>query len=130
MMELFLLEHKKLWRKTGTKISVFLCFVYLVVFGGILSFQWFNFGSMGDVTNSFGNNFDGYAAIRDRQGYALSFGEDLTDETMQQLVRDYQEMESARTDRELDLTDWKIINDWLVVLWPELQDFGIGIYCK
>ena len=38
-MELFLLEHKKLWRKTSTKISVFLCFLYLVVFGSILSFQ-------------------------------------------------------------------------------------------
>lgn len=47
-MELFLLEHKKLWRKTSTKISVFLCFLYLVVFGSILSFQWFSFGSSDD----------------------------------------------------------------------------------
>ena len=37
-MELFLLEHKKLWSRAGTKISVFLCFVFLVVFGSILSF--------------------------------------------------------------------------------------------
>ena len=123
-MELFLLEHKKLWRRTSTKISVFLCFTYLVVFGSILSFQWFNFGSMDDYTSSFGNNFDGYAAIRDRQEYALSFGGDLTDDTMQQLVRDYQRMESDDTNRELDLTDWKIINDWLLVLWPELQEPG------
>ena len=124
MMELFLLEHKKLWRKLSTKISVFLCFTYLVVFGSILSFQWFNFGTLNDYTSSFGNNFDGYAAIRDRQEYALSFGGDLTDETMQQLVQDYQRMEADDTNRELDITDWKIINDWLPVLWPELQESG------
>ena len=124
MMELFLLEHKKLWRKLSTKISVFLCFTYLVVFGSILSFQWFNFGTLNDYTSSFGNNFDGYAAIRDRQEYALSFGGNLTDETMQRLVRDYQRMEADDTNRELDITDWKIINDWLPVLWPELQESG------
>ena len=123
-MELFLLEHKKLWRRTSTKISVFLCFTYLVVFGSILSFQWFNFGSMDDYTSSFGNNFDGYIVIRDRQEYALSFEGDLTDETMQRLVRDYQRMESAGANREMDLTDWIIINDWLKVLWPELQEPG------
>ena len=124
MMELYLLEHIKLWRRLSTKISVFLCFTYLVVFGSILSFQWFNFGSMHDYTSSFGNNFDGYASIRDRQEYALSFEGDLTDETMQQLVRDYQRMEADDTNRELDITDWKIINDWLLVLWPELQEPG------
>ena len=123
-MELFLLEHKKLWRRKSTKISVFLCFTYLVVFGSILSFQWFNFGTLNDYTSSFGNNFDGYTIIRDRQEYALSFGGNLTDETMQQLVRDYQRMELDDTNRELDLTDWKIINDWLLVLWPELQEPG------
>lgn len=63
MMELFLLEHKKLWRKTSTKMSVFLCFPYLVVFGSILSFQWFSFGSSDDYTSAFGNNFDGYGNI-------------------------------------------------------------------
>ena len=63
-MNLFLLEHKKLWRKRLTKISVLLCFVYVVVFGGILSFQWFSFGSSGDHTSAFGNNFDGYAVVK------------------------------------------------------------------
>lgn len=38
-MELFWLEHKKLWRRAGTKVSVLICFLYLVGFGGILSFQ-------------------------------------------------------------------------------------------
>lgn len=124
-MELFLLEHKKLWRRAGTKISVFLCFAYLVVFGSILSFQWFNFGSKVDFTSSdFGRNFDGYAAIRDRQAYALSFGGDLTDESFQQLVRDYQQMEAADCKRAWDLTDWIILNDWLKNLWPELNESG------
>ena len=44
-MELFWLEHKKLWRKKIVKICVLLCFVYCVIFGSILSFQWFGFGS-------------------------------------------------------------------------------------
>ena len=44
-MELFWLEHKKLWRKKIVKICVLLCFVYYVIFGSILLFQWFGFGS-------------------------------------------------------------------------------------
>ena len=42
----------------------------------------------------FGNNFDGYTVIKDSQGYALSFGGELTDETLQQIVSDYQQMEA------------------------------------
>lgn len=94
-MELFLLEHTKLWRKRIVKICVLLCFIYIVIFGNILSFQWFSFGSSGDYTSAFGNNFDGYGVIRESQEYALNFGEELTDETLQQVVRDYQRMEAA-----------------------------------
>lgn len=83
-MELFLLEHKKLWRKRIVKICVLLCFIYIVIFGSILSFQWFSFGSSDDYTSAFGNNFDGYGMIRESQEYALTFGEELTDETLQQ----------------------------------------------
>lgn len=120
-MELFLLEHKKLWRKKSVKISVIICFVYIVVFGSILSFQWFSFGSSGDYTSAFGNNFDGYSVIRNRQEYAGSF-EELTDAALQQLVRDYQRMEAADMETELEKTDWKIINSWLGTLYPELRD--------
>lgn len=124
-MELFLLEHKKLWRRAGTKISVFVCFLYVVVFGSILSFQWFNFGSKVDFkSNDFEKNFDGYTAIRERQEYALLFGEDLTDESLQKLVRNYQQLEAADSKRAWDLTDWIIINDWPKNLWPELQEPG------
>ena len=121
-MNLFLLEHKKLWRKRLTKISVLLCFVYVVVFGGILSFQWFSFGSSGDHTSAFGNNFDGYAVVKGSQEYARSFGGELTDETLQELVRDYQRMEAAGMEKELEHTDWHIVNNWLGMLCPELKD--------
>ena len=131
-MELFLLEYKKLWRKKSTKIVVFLSFLYLVIFGSILSFMYFNFGSRDDFTTGgglFGNNFDGYDAIRDKQEYALSIAGDLTDETMQQIVWDYQRMVSVDSKRAWDLVDWIIINDWLRTLWPELQEHGSYQVC-
>lgn len=123
-MELFLLEHKKLWRKMSTKISVFLCFIYVVIFGSILSFQWFSFGSSDDHTSAFGNNFDGYKMIKDSQEYSLEFGRELTEENLQQLVRDYQRMESAGMETELEKTDWTTIDSWLGILYPELRDTG------
>lgn len=124
MMELFLLEHKKLWRKMSTKISVLLCFIYVVIFGSILTFQWFSFGSSDDYTSAFGNNFDGYGMIRDRQEYSLEFGGKLTDESLQKLVRNYQEIEATGIDRELEKADGHIINSWLGTLYPELLDTG------
>lgn len=123
-MELFLLEHKKLWRKMSTKISVFLCFLYLVVFGSILSFQWFSLGSSNDYTSAFGNNFDGYDMIRKSQEYSLMFGGELTDQSLQRMVGDYQEIGAAGIDRELEKTDRHIINSWLGTLYPELLDTG------
>lgn len=123
-MELFWLEHKKLWRKKIVKICVLLCFVYCVIFGSILSFQWFGFGSSDDYTSAFGNNFDGYTVIKDSQEYALSFGGELTDETLQQIVRDYQQMETDGMEKELEKTDWQIVNSWLGTLYPELRDAG------
>ena len=125
-MELFLLEHKKLWRKQVVKICVLLCFVYIVVFGSILSFQWFTFGSLDDYTSAFGNNFDGYQMIRKSQEYALTFDEELTDETLQQIVRDYQRIYAVGTDEELGNTEWKTVNSWLSMLYPELKDPGIN----
>lgn len=99
-MELIRLEHKKLWRKTSTKISVLLCLVYVIVIGSILSFQWFTYGSRNDYTSSFGNNFDGRSMIKDSQEYSLTFGGELTDKALQQMVTDYQNMAAANLDRE------------------------------
>lgn len=122
MMELFRLEHKKLWRRVSTKISVFLCFVYVVIFGSILSFQWFTFGSLDDYTNNFGNNFDGYEMIRKNQEYSLKYGGELTDEGLQQMVRDYQSAEKAKQDNEMQIIDRHTVSGWLSVLYPDLQD--------
>ncbi|SCL86387.1 ABC transporter permease [Sporanaerobacter sp. PP17-6a] len=119
-MELFLLEHKKLWRKKSVKICVLLCFLYIVVFGSVLSYQWFNFGSSNDYTSSFGNNFDGYSNIRSKQTYADQWRHPLTDETLQQMVRDYQKR--SKPDQENnETTDWKTLNTWIDTLWPELE---------
>lgn len=123
-MELFVMEHKKLWRRMSTKVSVLLCFTYIVIFGSILSFQWFSFGSSNDYTSAFGNHFDGYEAIRNSQVYSLEFGGELTDESLQQLVKDYQNIEKNSSEKELEKTDWKIINSWLGMLYPELRDTG------
>lgn len=120
-MELFKLEHKKLWRRGSVKICILLCFVYIVVFGSILSYQWFTYGSSNDVTNVFGNNFDGYSMIRKRQEYSLEFGGKLTEETLQQLVGDYQRLEAVGTKDELEKADRVIIEYWLRTLWPELS---------
>lgn len=124
-MELFWLEHKKLWRKQMVKICVLLCFVYIVIFGSVLSFQWFSFGSSDDYTSAFGNNFDGYEMIREHQNYAHNFGEELTDETLQQIVRDYQRLFEVGTDKELEITDWKTVSSWLSSVYPDLEDTSI-----
>lgn len=124
-MELFLLEHKKLWRKRSTKISVMLCFIYIVVFGSILSYQWFTFGSSDNHTSAFGNHFDGYSMIRNRQAYSRSFGGELTDETLQEIINDYQKIEAADIELASDITDWQTIDNYLSLLWPELKDTDI-----
>lgn len=106
----------------STKICVFLCFLYLVVFGSILSFQWFSLGSPGGYSTGFGNNFDGYSAIRNCQEYARSFAGDLTDDILQHLVQDYQRMNAADMEKELAKTDRDIIGDWIRTLYPELKN--------
>ncbi|MDE7428625.1 MAG: ABC transporter permease, partial [Lachnospiraceae bacterium] len=123
-MELFRLEHKRLWSRNSVKISVILCFLYVVILCNILCFQWFIFGTSDDHTSNFGNNFDGYSAIRERQEYAHLFGEELTDETLQQLVQDYQRMDAADRKEDIEKTDHWTVNNWLYVLWPELEDTG------
>lgn len=120
-MELFKYEHRKLWRRKSVQIGVLFCFFYLVIFGGLFSYQWFTFGSKDDFTSSFGNNFDGYSNIRQKQEYAKQWEGDLTDETLQAMVKDYQTR--AKTDKisDYEMTDWNILNSWVETLWPELE---------
>ena len=39
-MELFRMEHKKLWRKASVKACVLVCFSYMAIFGSVLSFEF------------------------------------------------------------------------------------------
>lgn len=129
-MELIKLEHKKLWRRTSVKISVLLCFIYIVVFACILSFQWFTFGSHDHASYSgpFNNHFDGYSMIKESQAYSRTFGGVLTDETLQEMIHDYQVTYQTAADGEQEAyrkenqTDRYIIDSWLRQFYPELKD--------
>lgn len=122
-MELFLLEHKKLWRKMSTKMSVILCLMYSVIFGSVLNYQWFTFGSHNPYQSAFGNDFDGYANIRNSQTHAKAYAGELTDETVQELIKDYQNLDA--NDKETKNSDWQAVTGWLQALYPELRDTSI-----
>lgn len=122
MMELLRLEHKKLWHKRSVQIGVLFCFLYVIIFGNLLSYQWFTFGSADDFTSSFGNRFDGYTNIRKKQEYAKQWERDLTDETLQAMVRDYQKRAGSNDISEYEMTDWEALNAWVQTLWPELEE--------
>ena len=120
-MELFALEHKRLWRSTRVWICVLLCFVYCVIYGGVLSFQWFVFGSEGeDRTSAYGNNFDGYSQIQKNRELAASYGGYLTDETIQKAVNDWRTMEPKPHLQSAG--DWQYFQSWISQLYPELTD--------
>lgn len=63
--------------------------------------------------------------IKNSQKYSQTFGGELTDETLQRMVKDYQNMEAAGLEREQQFTDQYCINAWLGQLYPELKDPGI-----
>lgn len=83
-------------------------FAYAVIFGSILSFQWFTFGSLNDYMGNFGNNFDGYEIIRKSQEYSLKYGGELTEESLQQMVRDCQSAENAKFPYKYISYFWKV----------------------
>jgi len=113
-MDLFKAEHKKLWSKKSVQISVILCFAYIIVFAGILQYQWFTFGTSNDETSLFGNHFDGYENIKKHQEYAKQYGNVLNDVSFSKMVSDYQESDTR-------LSDWKVLNTWLQTLYPNLE---------
>ena len=127
-MELFRSEHKKLWRKTSVRVLVVLCFAYLVIFGGVLSYQWFEFGSTNDVTSAFGNNFDGWTEIRASQAQAARYGGLLTDESFQQMVSDLQQYDAAGMENGLGRSERTLLDGWLSQLYPELEEQDRGLY--
>lgn len=130
-MELFRLEHKKLWRKNSTRICVMLCFFYCVIFGSFFNYQCIGFGSYKEHHD--GKNFDGYENIRNCQAYFRKYGV-LTDETLQEWVRDSQSLsaqldeerrtqgaENPETVHKYYYTDLFTVNGWLGTLYPELE---------
>lgn len=120
-MELFLAEHKKLWKKKSTMISAVLCFIYIFIAVNILSFQWISFGSYKD---GFVNNFDGFVQIRNKQEYGEKWKGKLTDDLLQQMIIDYQQM---LKNEEIDIVwnaDWSTMANWLKTLYPELKVEG------
>lgn len=129
-MELFLAEHKKLWSRKNVRVSVFICFVYMVVFAGILQFQWFTFGSRNDFTSVFVNNFDGYDVIRERQGYSEKYGHLLTDDTLAEMVSDYQYANVYGTVSDTRKMDWSVISTWLETLYPEQKKPSLYKYAS
>lgn len=130
-MELFKLEHKKLWRKNSTRICVLLCLLYCVGLGSFLVYQWTIYGST--KAKYSGHNFDGYENIRNCQEYSRKYGV-LTDETLQEWVRDFQVLyaqldeerklqgsESLETVHRVNHSDLYTVNGWLRTLYPELE---------
>lgn len=134
MKELFLQEHKKLWKKKSVRISFLLCVLYIVAFGSFLTYQWTNFGSTKD--GGLGNNFDGYENIRKSKEYAGQWKGELTDEVVQSMVSDYQRLahaaESAHSAGDTQMaeeygaqtrrTDFIAVDNWIGMLYPELED--------
>ncbi len=127
-MELFRLEHRKLWRKASVRVSVLLCFIYVVIFCGALNYQWFGFGSEGNATSAFGNRFDGWTEIRASQAQAARYGGLLTDESLRQMVSDLQQYDAAGMESELRRSERTQLNGWLSLLYPELEEQDRGLY--
>ena len=120
-MDLFWVEHKKLWSRKYVRFSVALCFAYIVIFGGILIFQWMTFGSQKDGSGLINHNFDGYENIRKHKEYAARYGDILTDESITAMVRDHQRSLENGDDK-ARLMDWPIVTTWTNILWPEEKD--------
>lgn len=120
-MELFVLEHKRLWRTPRVWICVLLCFLYSVIWGSVMWYQWLGFGTVNDGTDIYGNSFDGYSNIRDWQEEFSQFGDEWTDETFQKMVATYQGYELDKKPALSSMGDW-IIPYKCLKLYPELED--------
>ena len=121
-MELFFLEHKRLWRTPRVWLCVLLCFLYSVVWGSVIWYQWPGFGTKNDSTNMYDNSFDGYSAIRGYQEEFSKFGDYWTDETLQKMVEEYQSYDVMNLPGLQSKGDWSLASDILRDLYPELKD--------
>ena len=121
-MELFALEHKRLWRTTRVWLCVLVCFVYSVIWGTLFQYQWFRFGTQNDATDPYDYSFDGYSNIRDWQEEFSQFGDHWTDETLQKMVAAYQSYDMYERPGLTSRGDWVVAYTFLNKLYPELED--------
>ena len=117
-MSLFWQEHKKLWRSGLTRLAVF--GMMLLTLGlQIWAMQCVNFGTMRADGSRRAN---GYANIRQCRQYAARW-QILTDETVQEMVRSYQQKLAENPDFDGYLADFGFLQGTLVsFLWPEMED--------
>ena len=120
-MELFALEHKRLWRTTRVWLCVLVCFVYSVIWGTLFQYQWFRFGTQHDTTDPYDFSFDGYSNIRGFQEQFSQFGDHWTDETIQKIVAAYQSYDIYEKPGLGSKGDWIVAYECLD-LYPELED--------
>ena len=121
-MELFALEHKRLWRTPRVWICVLLCFIYSVVWGSFFQYQWLGFGTQNDRTDIYDHSFDGYSVIRGYQEEFSKFGDYWTDETLQKMVAEYQSYDIMEKPALQSMGDWIVAYECLNDLYPELKD--------
>lgn len=117
-MSLFWQEHKKLWRSGLTRLAV--CGMLLLTLGlQVWAMQCVNFGTMRADGSRRAN---GYANIRQCRQYAARW-QILTDETVQEMVRSYQQKLAETPDFDGYLADFGFLQGTLVsFLWPEVED--------
>ncbi len=117
-MSLFWQEHKKLWRSGLTRLAV--CGMLLLTLGlQVWAMQCVNFGTMRADGSRRAN---GYANIRQCRQYAARW-QILTDETVQEMVRSYQQKLAENPDFDGYLADFSFLQGTLVsFLWPEVED--------
>ena len=126
-MELFALEHKRLWRTPRVLICVALCFFYCIIYTGFISYQWTYFGTPGDdPTSMYSNKFDGYSSIRSYQAQSDTYGDYWTDDAFQQIVYDFQTMEPPPQLQ--SMYDWQLVSPYCNNLYPELKDNESQLY--
>ncbi len=121
-MELFALEHKRLWRTPRVWICVLLCFAYSVIWGTLFQYQWLGFGTQHDTTDPYDFSFDGYSNIRGFQEQFSQFGDEWTDETFQKMVAAYQSYDIYEKPGLQSMGDWIVAYSFLDRLYPELED--------
>ncbi len=101
------------------RVCAALCFVYCVLWGCVLDYQWLDFGSSDYAASVYNNHFDGYCMIRTYKAQAAACGDTMTERTLRRMVRDYNELGHPGLQSK---ADWVLAETYLTVLYPDLDD--------